>query len=261
MKILFIGDIVGKPGREATKVLLAELKSEFGIDVVIANAENSAGGLGLTPKTVKELFSYGVDILTTGDHIWDRKEILEIIEHPQLLRPLNLAVNCPGRGLCLLKKRDIEIWVVNLLGRVFMEPIDCPFQKIKDLLSELKKKAKATIVDFHAEATSEKKAMGYFLDGEVSAVLGTHTHVQTADEKILEKGTAYITDVGMTGSFDSVIGQEKTKIITKFLTGMPVKFRVAERDIRLEAVIIDIDPTTRRANSIERISRPLLKCI
>lgn len=261
MKILFIGDIVGKPGREAVKVLLAELKSEFGLDIIVANAENSAGGLGLTPKTVNELFSYGVDILTTGDHIWDRKEILEIIEHPQLLRPLNLAVNCPGKGFCLLKKRDIEICVVNLLGRVFMDPVDCPFQKIKDLLSELKKKADIIIVDFHAEATSEKKAMGYFLDGEVSAVLGTHTHVQTADEKILEKGTAYITDVGMTGSFDSVIGQEKIKIITKFLTGMPVGFRVAERDIRLDAVIIDIDLTTRRANSIERISRPLLKCI
>lgn len=255
MKILFIGDIVGRPGREAVRILLPQLKEEFKLDLVIANAENSAGGLGITPKTVNGLFSYGIDILTTGDHIWDRKEILEIIEHPYLLRPLNLSINSPGKGFCLFKREDKTVCVVNLLGRVFMEPVDCPFQKMKEFLEMIKKETNIILVDFHAEATSEKKAMGYFLDGEVSCVLGTHTHVQTADEQILEKGTAYITDVGMTGPFDSIIGQRKEKIITRFLTGMPVRFQVAEKDVGLESVLIDIDPKTGRANSIQRIRK------
>jgi metallophosphoesterase (TIGR00282 family) len=250
---------VGKPGREAVRILLPQLKERFKLDLVVANCENSAGGLGLTPKTVNELFSYGIDILTTGDHIWDRKEVLEIIEHPYLLRPLNLSINSPGKGFCLFEKEDVTVCVVNLLGRVFMEPVDCPFQKIKDLLEIIKKKTNIIIVDFHAEATSEKKAMGYFLDGEVCCVLGTHTHVQTADEQILEKGCGYITDVGMTGSFDSIIGQEKERIITRFLTGMPVRFQVAERDIRLEAVVLDIDPKTGKTNSIQRIRKNVLR--
>jgi len=255
MNILFMGDIVGEPGRRAVKVLLPELKEEFKLDLVIANAENSAGGKGLTPKTANELFGSGIDIITSGDHIWDRKEILEIIDHPYILRPLNLSINSPGKGFCFFK----DVCVVNLLGRVFMDPVDCPFQKIRSLLPEIKKKANSIIVDFHAEATSEKKAMGYFLDGGVSAVLGTHTHIQTADEQILEKGTAYITDVGMTGPQDSVIGQEKERIIERFLTGMPVRFQVAEKDVKLEAVILDIDSKTGKANSIKRIRKDVLR--
>lgn len=258
MKILFIGDIVGSPGREAVKTLVPKLKKEKELDFVIANAENASGGTGLIPKVAEELFAYGCDCLTTGDHIWKRKEVLEIINHPYILRPANLSMDSPGKGYCILNKDNLKIAVLNLQGRVFMQPIDCPFRKAREIIPILKKETPAILVDMHAEATSEKVAMGYFLDGLVSGVVGTHTHIQTADEKILPYGAAYITDLGMCGPYDSVIGQEKTKIIERFLTGMPKRFEVASGDVQLHGVIIEIDNVTGKALSIERVQEKLL---
>ena len=257
MKILFIGDIVGSPGREAVKVLVPKLKKEKAIDIVIANAENSSGGTGLTPKSAEELLGYGCDCLTSGDHIWKLKEVFKIIDHPYILRPLNLAPAVPGRGYCILKKNNFKLGVINLQGRVFMPAIDCPFRAVREALPQIKKETNAILVDIHAEATSEKVALGYFLDGQVSAVAGTHTHIQTADEKILPQGTAYISDAGMCGPYDSVIGQEKSRIIERFLTGMPVKFEVALGDVQLRGVVIDIDENTGKAIKIERIQEKL----
>ena len=257
MKILFIGDIVGSPGREAVKVLVPKLKKEKGIDIVVANAENSSGGTGLTQKSAEELLGYGCDCLTSGDHIWKLKEVFKIIDHPYILRPLNLAPAVPGRGYCVLKKNNFKLGVINLQGRVFMPAIDCPFRAAREALPQIKKETNAILVDIHAEATSEKVALGYFLDGQVSAVAGTHTHIQTADEKILPQGTAYISDAGMCGPYDSVIGQEKSRIIERFLTGMPVKFEVALGDVQLCGVIVDIDEATGKARSIERVREKL----
>ncbi|MEK6568447.1 MAG: TIGR00282 family metallophosphoesterase [Candidatus Omnitrophota bacterium] len=253
MKILFIGDIVGSPGRNAVKELVPKLKQERAIDLVIANAENSSGGTGLTPKTAEELFASGCDCLTTGDHIWKLKEVFKIIDHPYILRPLNLAPNIPGKGYCVIKKNNFKVGLINLQGRVFMSPIECPFRAVRELIPIIRKEANIILVDIHAEATSEKVAMGHFLDGLVSAVVGTHTHIQTADEKILPRGTAYISELGMCGPYDSVIGQEKSRIIERFLTGMPVRFEVATGDAQVHGVIIDIDEHTGKARSIERI--------
>lgn len=258
MKILFLGDIVGSPGREAVKALVPRLKKTKELDFVVANAENASGGTGLIPKVADELFAYGCDCLTTGDHIWKRKEVLEIIDHPYILRPANLAPDIPGKGHCVLNKNNLKIALLNLQGRTFMQPIDCPFRKAREIIPVLKKDASVILVDMHAEATSEKVAMGYFLDGLVSAVVGTHTHIQTADEKILPSGTAYITELGMCGPYDSVIGQEKTKIIERFLTGMPKRFEVASGDVQLHGVIIEIDNATGKALSIERVQEKLL---
>lgn len=257
MKVLFIGDIVGSPGREAIKVLVPKLKKEKAIDLVIANAENSSAGTGLTHKSAEELFGYGCDCLTAGDHIWKLKEVFKIIDHPYILRPLNLAPAVPGKGYCVLKKNNFKLGVINLQGRVFMPAIECPFRAARQIIPQIKKEANAILVDIHAEATSEKVALGYFLDGQVSAVVGTHTHIQTADEKILPQGSAYISDAGMCGPYDSVIGQEKSRIIERFLTGMPVKFEVASADIQLHGVVIEIDENTGKAIKIERIQEKL----
>jgi len=261
-RILFIGDVIGRSGRTAVGSILSELKQELGDcnDVplmVIANGENLAGGLGITPETAKELFSYGVDLLTTGNHVWDRKEILSYIDlDERILRPANYPQGAPGRGYTVLGLEDKSpVAILNLSGRVFMAPLDDPFSAAKDIIPELREKANIIILDFHAEATSEKIAMGWYLDGQVSAVIGTHTHVQTADERILPDHTAYITDVGMTGPIDSVIGTKKDLVIQKFLTQMPVRFEVAKGDVMLSAVVIDVDSATGRAISIKRLQR------
>ncbi|MFH1655149.1 MAG: TIGR00282 family metallophosphoesterase [Candidatus Omnitrophota bacterium] len=257
MNILFIGDVVGKPGREAVNTLLPQIKKKERIDFTIANVENAAGGAGITPKIVDELFAYDIDVLTTGDHIWDRREIVNVIDTTaKFLRPANYPEGVPGTGYCVVEKNRTPIGIINLQGRVFMRPVvGCPFRQATEIIKKIKSKTPIILVDMHAEATSEKIALGHFLDGEVSAVVGTHTHVQTADEKILPQGTAYITDIGMCGPCDSVIGQNKEKIIERYLTGMPVRFEVASGDVQLQGVVIVIDEKTGKAKSIERIQR------
>jgi metallophosphoesterase (TIGR00282 family) len=256
MKILFIGDIIGKPGRRAVSELLPGLISEHEIDLVIANCENAAAGFGVTREIIEELYNSSIDVLTSGNHIWDKREVLGFIsDYETLLRPANYPAKVPGTGAVLVPTAAGDyVGVLNLAGRIFMYPIDCPFVTAKSKIAELRKKTKVIIVDIHAEATSEKKALGWYLDGEVSAVLGTHTHVQTADNEILPQGTAYISDVGMTGPFDSVIGIKKDAIIERFLTQIPNKFEVAKGDVRLQGVLLDVDAATGKANSIERIS-------
>jgi metallophosphoesterase (TIGR00282 family) len=256
MKILFIGDIVGKPGRRAVSELVPSLISEKKIDLVVGNCENAAAGFGVTREIVEELYGSRIDVLTSGNHIWNKREVLEFIgDYETLLRPANYPASAPGSGAVLIPTAKGEyVGVLNLAGRIFMHPIDCPFVTAKNKIAELKAKTKVIIVDIHAEATSEKRALGWYLDGEVSAVLGTHTHVQTADEEIMPQGTAYISDVGMTGPFDSVIGVKKDIIIERFLTQMPNKFDVAKGDIRMQGVMLDIDSISGKANSIERIS-------
>lgn len=256
MKILFIGDIVGKPGRRAVQEILPSLIGNREIDLVIANCENAAAGFGITRDVVEELYDAHIDILTSGNHIWDKKEVLGFIEdYETLLRPANYPGLVPGKGSVLMPTAAGDyVGVLNLAGRIFMQPIDCPFVTAKKEIVRLKAKTNIIIVDMHAEATSEKKALGWYLDGEVSAVLGTHTHVQTADDEVLPGGTAYISDVGMTGPFDSVIGIKKDTIIEKFLTQVPNRFDVAKGDIRLQGVFMDIDAQSGRANAIERIS-------
>lgn len=260
LKVLVIGDIVGSPGRSAASSIIPQLKKEYDLELIIANGENAAGGSGVTPKVAKELFSFGIDVITTGDHIWKKREVVEIIDaEARLLRPANYPSGAPGKGKVVLKgKSGFDIGVVNLLGRVFMQPVDCPFAAVRTAVSELKAKTPIIIVDIHAEATSEKLAIGWYLDGLVSAVLGSHTHVQTADERVLPKGTAYITDLGMTGPFDSVLGRRVEQILERFITGMPTRFEMADENIQLQGVVIDIDPKTGRAHSIERIQRKLV---
>jgi len=256
MKLLFIGDIVGKPGRRAVRELLPRIIHQHDIDLIVANVENAAGGFGVTRTVVEEIYASQVDVLTTGNHIWDKKEVMEFIdEYETLLRPANYPEGTPGKGTVLLSTRNgCRVAVINLSGRVFMKPVDCPFRVAEIEIDALKGKTKMIIVDMHAEATSEKQALGWFLDGAVSAIIGTHTHVQTADETILPKGTAYITDVGMTGPFDSVIGIEKETVIDRFLTCRPNKFDVAKGDVRLQGVVVDIDSETGRARAVERLS-------
>ena len=254
LRVLFIGDIVGRQGRKAVRQLLPGLKQELSIDFTIGNCENAAGGFGLTKKLADELTEAGVDVMTSGNHIWDRKEIVPYLDAmTNVLRPLNYPPGVPGRGRAIYEVGNVKICVVNLMGRVFMRAIDCPFRAIDDLLSQLGDVC--TIVDMHAEATSEKIAMGWYLDGRVAAVIGSHTHVQTADERILPGGTAYITDAGMTGPFDSVIGIEKKAIIERFLTGIPARFDAATQDVRFCGVVISIDPKTGRALDIKRLQR------
>ena len=255
MRILFIGDIVGSPGRTGVKKLLPGLKTKHSLDFVIANAENASGGSGITPKVSEELFSAGVDVLTSGDHIWKRREIFELInQEERILRPLNYPAGAPGKGKNVFKARNgAKIGIINVNGRVFMDSLECPFRAALFAQEELIKETKVIIVDIHAEATSEKIALGWYLDGKVSAVLGTHTHIQTADEKILPQGTAYITDVGMAGPYDSVIGRKLDDVLTRFLTLVPVKFEVAEGNIQVHGAVLDIDEVSGRANSITRI--------
>jgi metallophosphoesterase (TIGR00282 family) len=255
MKILFIGDIVGKPGRRAVRELLPWIVEEKRIDLVIANCENAAAGFGVTSEIVEELYGCHIDVLTSGNHIWDKKEIMDVVEgYEKLLRPANYPAGTPGRGsVVVATPGGIRVGVVNLAGRVFMNSLDCPFRTADREIEKIKSKARVIIVDMHAEATSEKIAMGWYLSGRVAAVLGTHTHVQTADERILPGDTAYITDVGMTGPFDSVIGIKKEVILQRFLLQIPNKFEVAKGDVRLQGVMVEIDPDGR-AKSIERIN-------
>ena len=259
MKILFIGDIVGKPGREAVKTLLPKIKKARKIDFICANGENAAGGSGLTPELADELFGYGVNVLTSGDHIWKRKEIIETLDQDnRILRPLNYPDGAPGFGSTVIEAAGgVKIGVICLVGRTFMEPVDCPFKKAKDEIEKLKKETGIILVDIHAEATSEKIALGWYLDGLVSAVVGTHTHVQTADERILPKGTAYITDLGMTGPHDSVIGRKIEQILTRFITQRPTRFEMAEENVQLQGAAIDIDEKTGKARSVERVQERL----
>jgi len=260
MKILFIGDIVGSPGRRAINKLLPGLKEEYALDFVIANAENASGGSGIIPKVADELFDSGVDVLTSGDHIWKRKEIYELISHEKrILRPLNFPALAPGRGSGVFKTKGAKpVGVINVNGRVFMDALECPFKTTLAAQQEIIQQTKIIIVDIHAEATSEKVALGWYLDGKVSAVLGTHTHIQTADERILPQGTAYLTDVGMCGPYDSVIGRNVDNVLERFLTGLPVRFEVADKNIKLCAAVVDIDEKTGRANAITRIQKSLL---
>jgi len=259
MKILFIGDIVGSPGREAIKKLLPGLIKEYRLDFVIANAENAAGGSGITPKIAEELFGYGIDVLTSGDHIWKKRDIFEIINQDErILRPLNFPSGAPGRGFNVYKtKGGDKIGVMNVNGRVFMDALECPFRAALSAQEELSKETNIIIVDIHAEATSEKIALGWYLDGKVSAVLGTHTHIQTADERILPKGSAYLTDAGMTGPYDSVIGRKIEDVLERFLTSIPTRFEVAQENIQLHGAVLDIDEETGKARSIERIQKKL----
>lgn len=255
MKVLFIGDIFGEPGRRAVARAVPRLVAKHQIDVVIGNGENVAGGFGITPELARELFEIGIAVITTGNHAWDKKEILDYIpQEPRLLRPANYPEGVPGRGSYVVESAGGErLAVLHLMGRAYMPTLDCPFQVAKRELANLKKRAAAIIVDMHAEATSEKMAMGHYLDGEVAAVVGTHTHVQTADEQILPRGTAYMTDIGMTGPLHSVIGVKKELAIEKFLTGMPRRFEVASGPAVFCAVMINLDARIGKALSIERI--------
>lgn len=257
MKILFIGDVVGQPGREAIRQLLPGLSEELVLDFVIANAENAAGGSGVTLKVMQELFDSGVDALTSGDHIWKKKDVIQIIDNePRLLRPLNFPPGAPGRGAVVLKsKTGIKIGIINVLGCVFMEALDSPFRTTRAEIENIASQTKIIIVDMHAEATSEKMAMGWYLDGLASAVVGTHTHVQTADERILPKGTAYITDVGMCGPLDSVIGRRVEDVLVRFLTKIPTRFDIASENIQLQGVVLEIDEISGKARAIERVQR------
>lgn len=256
VKVLFIADIVGKPGRQALSQELHRVVDRHGVDIVIANGENAAGGFGLTEETARELYACGVHLLTSGNHIWDKKESIEFIRREEkLIRPANYPEGTAGRGSAIVQTPlGVRVGVLNLEGRVFMNALDCPFRAADREIAELKETTPIVIVDFHAEATSEKLALGWYLDGRVSAVLGTHTHVQTADERVLPGGTAFISDVGMTGSFDSVIGIRKELAVEKFLTQLPVRFEVAKKDIRLNCVVLEIDETTGKALAIERIA-------
>lgn len=247
---------MGKPGRRAVREILPGLMESMQVDLVIANCENAAGGFGVTRDIVEELFSDNIDVLTSGNHVWDKKEVEGFIEdYRNLLRPANYPWGVPGFGSTVTVGRSgALIGVLNLMGRVFMRDIDCPFRAAQKEITALKERTNIIIVDFHAEATSEKQALGWFLDGEVSAVLGTHTHVQTADERVFPKGTAFITDAGMTGPFDSIIGNEKSKVIERFLTSVPNKFDVARGDVFLQGAVIRIDRESGLSTGIERVN-------
>ena len=255
MRILFIGDIVGSPGRRIVHDRLADIVAQQHVDLTIANCENAASGFGITPRLVEELLDAGIEVLSGGNHIWDRREIIDYFPHqPRLLRPANFPAGSPGSGLYVgAAKNGVGYAVLNLQGRTFMAPIDCPFRTAERELARIPPDVRVILVDMHAEATSEKLAMGWFVDGKVSAVIGTHTHVPTADNHILPKGTAYITDVGMTGPHDGIIGMDKQAIIKRFLDGLPARFAVAEGDVQLNSVLLEVDPETGRAASIERL--------
>jgi metallophosphoesterase (TIGR00282 family) len=259
MNILFIGDIVGNPGRDAVKSILPVLRKREKIDFIIANSENAAGGAGITPDIADELLGAGIDVLTNGDHVWDRKEITEGFDkEPRILRPLNYGESAPGRGSIVLgTKAWAKVGVMSLVGRVFMQAVECPFKTAMAEAEKLRKEAPVIIVDMHAEATSEKVALCYYLDGMVTAVCGTHTHIQTADERLFKKGTAFISDAGMTGPFDSVLGRKTEQVIRRFITGLPTRFEVADSDVQLQGVIISCDEKTGKALSIKRVQEKL----
>ena len=252
MKILAIGDIIGKPGRKAVEELLPDLCHEYGIALVIGNGENAAGGIGLTPSTARELFDSGIDVISSGNHIWAHKEIIPYLDGSlAILRPLNYPLATPGRGYLFQDK----ILVVNLIGRTFIGNFDCPFRAMDQLLAGLEDKPTIIIVDFHAEATSEKVAMGRYLDGRVSAVLGTHTHVGTIDARILPKGTAYVTDIGMVGPMDSIIGDDIDAVLNRFLTQIPRRLSVGKGAVTFNAILVEVNEETGKAVNIQRIQK------
>ncbi len=254
MRLLFIGDIVGRPGRKAIKETVSGLKREKSIDIVIANGENAAGGNGLTRDVAGELFNAGIDILTMGNHVWDKKEILTFIDkEKRIVRPANYPPGTPGSGFVVCDVGNSKLGIINVSGNVFMPSLACPFRTVAGIVKEISAETQNIFVDFHAEATSEKIALGWYLDGKVTAVCGTHTHVQTADENILPEGTAYITDVGMTGPKESVLGVKKELVIDKFLTQMPARFEVSNSLYQFNAVVIDFDENSGRASNIQRI--------
>ncbi len=255
-KILFVGDLIAKHGRLALSMEIDRIVDKNLIDFVIVNGENSAGGFGITVDVAKELFSLGVDVITSGNHIWDKREqIPQIFENRCILRPANYPEGTPGKGFVIKESASgVKVAVINLEGRVYMKNLDCPFRVADALIKDVSERTPIIFVDIHAEATSEKVALGWYLDGRVSAVIGTHTHVQTADERILDNGTAYLTDAGMTGSFDSVIGIGKEEAIKKFLTQLPVKFENPKKNLRVNAVIVTVDRKTGKATNIERIN-------
>ncbi len=251
--IIFVADICGRVGRQAAAHMIKPLREKYEADYVIANVENAAGGFGVTSEMSQKIFSYGVDMQTSGNHIWDRMDIIKYIDtRPRLLRPANYPTSSPGTGAYIDSVNDIKIGVLNLQGRTYMKDIDCPFKVADRELTAMRKHTSLIFVDFHAEATSEKQALAYYLDGMVSAVVGTHTHVQTADEKVSRRGTAYLTDAGMTGPHDSIIGMEVRPSVDRFLTGMPIRFSTASGDVKISGVVVKADAETGEAISIER---------
>ena len=270
MKLLFIGDIVGQPGRRAVKELVQKLRERHALDFIVANGENSAGGSGITPRIAEEIFAAGVDVITTGDHLWDQKEVMELLEsEKRFLRPLNYPAITPGRGAGVFEVRTrkseggspIKVGVLNLQGRTFMPPLENPFSTGLEAVKELREQTKLIFVDFHAEATSEKIAFARMVDGRVSAVVGTHTHVQTADEQIFPGGTGYLTDAGFTGPHEGVLGREIEPVIRRFLTGMPQRFEVAKERVILHGAIVEIDEANGRSLSIQRVAEHLTNSI
>ena len=256
--IMFIADICGRPGRQAAAHMIKPLKEKYGADYVIANVENAAGGFGVTPEMSRKMFSYGINLQTSGNHIWDRVDIIEYFEtqSPKLIRPANYPPGTPGVGSYLDTVGEIKIGVLNLMGRTYMAPLDDPFRIAKREVGHLSGETNIIFVDMHAEATSEKQAMCYFLDGRVSAIIGTHTHVQTADEQITARGTAYLTDAGMTGPHDSIIGMDVGPSLGRFLTGMPKRFTTATGDVRISGAVVKVDAESGRAEHIERFVLP-----
>ncbi len=259
MKVLFIADIVGQPGRRAVKELLPKLRQQHTVNLVVANGENAAGGSGITVKTAEEIFSAGVDIITSGDHLWDQKEVMELLAHERrFVRPLNYPPGTPGQGSVIFQSDRLPpVGIINLQGRTFMPPLDNPFHCALAEVERLRQQTNIILVDFHAEATSEKVALARMLDGRVSAVIGTHTHVQTADEQIFPGGTAFLCDAGFTGPHESVIGREIEPIIKRFMTNQPQKFEVAKSNVLLQGAVVEIDAPTGRPLKIVRISEPL----
>ncbi|MGI6128706.1 MAG: TIGR00282 family metallophosphoesterase [bacterium] len=259
MRVLAIGDVVGKPGRQALNRFLPELRKELRFDLVVANGENAAGGFGLTKQVAEELWASGVDIITSGNHIWKKREIYPVLEQEErLIRPANYPSGAPGRGWTIWRNdKNIRVAIINLAGRTFLECLDCPFRSIDALLPEIRPQSDIIIIDFHAEATSEKIAFGWYVDGRSSLVFGTHTHVQTADERILTNGTGYITDIGMTGPRDGVLGVDRGIIIERFLSQLPARFNLASGDVEIMGVWADIDPVTGRTLRIERLCRTI----
>ena len=259
MKILLIGDIVGRPGRVVVEQFVVPLREERAIDLVIANCENAAGGAGITPSIADELFRVGVDVLTSGNHVWRKREAFDLLKlDHRVIRPANYPDGAPGTGSTIVETLSGQkVGVLNVMGRVFMEPLDCPFRTAERELARLALVTPVIIVDMHAEATSEKVAMGWFLDGKVSCVFGTHTHIPTADERVLPQGTGFITDVGMTGPYDSVIGRRVDQILERFLSNIPTRSEVAEGNVQLRGLLVDVNPTTGKAVSVERITKTL----
>lgn len=255
MNLLFLGDIIGSPGRRAVKSLLKRFIKDNSVHVVIANGENAAGGFGITEGIAEELFDCGIDIITSGNHIFDKREVIEyLMKNDRLIRPANYPEGVPGVGSTTLSTKFGKVAVINISGTVFMDALNCPFRTMDNELAYLPDDVKVIIVDFHAEVTSEKMCMGWYLDGRVTALIGTHTHVQTADERVLPEGTGYITDAGMSGPYDSVIGVKKDIALKKFLTMMPIRFDTAKNDVRLCGVLLNVDETTGKCLEIKRIS-------